>query len=75
MRHSPNIESVYANYEFARKSLTEFAFPKDSYSAFLVHAEDHSHDFITSAFENAGYNVRIFTEEKLVIKWLEIKGA
>ena len=75
LRKSPNIERVHANYEFAREDMSRFGFHKDAYSALLVHPEDHSHDFIATAFETAGYNVRLFTEEELAVRWLEIKGV
>lgn len=75
LRESPNIEKVQSNYDFAHKDMSAFGFPKDAYFVLLVHPDDHSHDFIATAFENAGYNIRLFTEEELAIKWLQIEGA
>ncbi len=74
VRESVNIQSVTKNYYFAYKDIAEFEFPRASRSAFLVDKNDRSHDFITTAFLNAGYIVKIFNDESSAIKWLE-EGA
>jgi hypothetical protein len=71
LRDSPNQQSVVDNYEFAHKEIALFGFPKHSRSAFLVRPDDRSHDFITTAFFNAGYVVRLFSDEAAAIAWLE----
>lgn len=71
MRDSPNVQSVVDNYEFAHKEITDFGFPKNSRSAFLVRPNDKSHDFINMAFYNAGYVTKLFTAEAAAIAWLE----
>lgn len=73
MRKAVNVDNVFANYEFANKDLSEFDFPHDSYTAVLIHPDDHSHDFITVAFNKAGFNVSLFTEEDMAVRWLDIK--
>ena len=74
VRGSVNIQSVTKNFWFANKDIESFGFPRASRSAFLVDKNDRSHDFITTAFLNAGYIVRIFNDENSAIRWLE-KGA
>ena len=70
MRESPNIQSVTDNYFYANQDIQTFDFPRDSRSAFLVEPSDRSHDFITTAFKNAGYLVDKFTTEDEAVKWL-----
>ena len=71
MRGSANIESVSNNFYFARKDIVEFGFPHASRSAFLVDANDTSHEFITTVFLNTGYIVKLFKDESTAINWLE----
>ena len=71
LRGSVNIQSVVKNYNFAYRDIEEFGFPRASRTAFLVGKNDRSHDFITTAFLNAGYNVKLFNGENSAIKWLE----
>jgi hypothetical protein len=70
MRDSPNIQSVTDNYYFANQDIQTFSFPRGSYSAFLIAPSDNSHDFITTAFMNAGYVVSKFVNEDEAVKWL-----
>ena len=71
VRGSSNIQSVTKNYYFAYEDIQSFGFPKASRSAFLVDKDDKSHDFISVAFQNAGYIVEIFYNEASAINWLE----
>jgi hypothetical protein len=71
LRDSPNVQSVVDNYEFAHKEIANFGFPMTSRSAFLVRPDDKSHDFINTAFYNAGYVTRMFIDEAEAIAWLE----
>lgn len=70
MRESLNIQSVTDNYFYANQDIQTFDFPRDSRSAFLIEPSDHSHDFITTAFKNAGYLVDKFITEDEAVKWL-----
>jgi hypothetical protein len=65
------VQSVVDNYEFAHQELPNFGFPKSSRSAFLVRPDDRSHDFINTAFFNAGYVTKLFSDEASAISWLE----
>jgi len=71
LRDAPNVQSIVDNYEFAHKEITVFGFPKTSRSAFLVRPDDKSHDFINTAFYNAGYLTRMFIDAAEAISWLE----
>jgi hypothetical protein len=73
LRDSTNVQSVVSNYQFAHKEIAEFGFPMSSRSAFLVRPDDQSHDFINTAFYNAGYVTRMFIEEAEAIAWLELE--
>ena len=70
LRRTPNVQSVTKNIDFAYNELPAFGFPKVSRSAFLVSPDDSSHDFITSVFLKAGYDVKLFTEEDAALQWL-----
>ena len=70
LRGSTNVQSVVDNYEFAHQEIAGFGFPKSSRSAFLVRPDDKSHDFINTAFYNAGYVTRLFTDEATAAAWL-----
>lgn len=71
LRDSTNEQPVVDKYEFAHKEVARFGFPKRSRSAFLVRTDDRSHDFITTAFFNAGYVIQLFVDEASAIAWLE----
>jgi hypothetical protein len=70
MRESQNIQSAADNYFYANQDIQTFDFPRESRSAFLIEPSDHSHDFITTAFKNAGYLVDKFVTEDEAVKWL-----
>ena len=70
MRESTNVQSVTDNYFFANQDIQTSGFPRNSLSAFLIKPSDNSHDFITTAFKNAGYAVAKFATEDEAVKWL-----
>jgi hypothetical protein len=70
LRGAPNIESTLENYTFAYDEMNDFRFPKDARSALLTDPDDRSHDFMETVFNNAGYAVRLFTDEAAAIAWL-----
>jgi hypothetical protein len=71
LRDSPNVQTVVENYEFAHREIADFGFPRNARSAFLVRPGDRSHDFINTAFFNAGYVTQLFTDEAAAVSWLE----
>lgn len=70
VREAPNTQTDVQNYNFATEKISDFDFPHDSRSAFLVNPGDTSHDFITTIFLNAGYRVKSFTDEESAMSWL-----
>ena len=70
VREAPNTQTDVQNYHFATEEISDFGFPHDSRSAFLINPNDTSHDFITTLFLNAGYRVKSFTDEESAISWL-----
>lgn len=71
LRQAPNVETVFSNYQFAYDDMDDFGFDRRARSAILTAPADTSHNFIVTAFRNAGYNVRLFTDEGAAISWLE----
>jgi len=45
-------------------------FDRNAKVAFLIHPDDHSHDFIEVVFRNAGFNARLFREKENALKFL-----
>ena len=70
VREAPNTQNDVENYNFATEEITDFGFPHNSRSAFLINPGDSSHDFITMLFQNAGYRVKSFTDEAAAKAWL-----
>ena len=75
LRNSPNVQTVVDNYEFAYTEMADFGFPRNSRSVLLVRPDDASHDFIETAFFNAGYRVKKFTDPAVAVAWLEMDVA
>ena len=71
VRKAPNLHSVTDDYVYAYKDMDNFGFTKSMQSALLISPDDSSHDFIATVFRNAGYQVKIFTDENTAISWLE----
>jgi len=71
LRDSPNVQTIVDNYEFAYREMPDFGFSRQSRSALLVRPDDRSHDFIETAFLNAGYLVKLFRDAAAAIAWLE----
>ena len=71
LRECVNREKMDANISFSYKKLPKV---KDSIFekvAMLITPGDRSHDIIYITATNAGYNVRMFSEEEEAVKWLE----
>lgn len=71
VRESRNTEGPLENYSFAYDDLGKIAVDRRARTAILVSPGDNSHDFIEVVGRNAGYSVRLFTEEDKAIAWLE----
>jgi hypothetical protein len=66
-----NVSSVYHNYDFAYKDMVNLELEHDNRAAILVDPTDRTHDFVEVVSRNAGYNVKVFIDEKVAIEWLE----
>lgn len=70
VRNATNELSVSQNYKYAYKDMEDLNLRRDIRSAILTSKGDRSHDFIETVAQNAGYNVRIFSDEETAISWL-----
>ena len=70
VRSASNVSSIIENYLFAYEDTVKLDMSRNVRSAILISEGDQSHDFIETAFRNAGYNVRIFNDESSAVKWL-----
>jgi uncharacterized cupredoxin-like copper-binding protein len=70
-----NVDSVTKTYKFAYEDMTmPPGINKFACVAVLVSPEDHSHDFVETATQNAGQNVTLFRDRESAIKHL-LKGT
>lgn len=73
-RSSRNISTVLENYQYAYTNSHELALEKNVRVAILTSPDDRSHDVVETLMRNAGYNVRVFSDESAAIAWLENDG-
>jgi len=71
VRGIPNISSISDNYAFATQDLAEFAALRHMRLAILINLAEDTHDFPQTAMRDAGYDVRLFSDEQKAIAWLE----
>jgi hypothetical protein len=71
VRSSRNVSTVLENYQYAYRNSDELDLPKNVRTAILTSSDDRSHDVVEIFMRNAGYNVRIFTDESAAVDWLE----
>lgn len=71
VRGYPNIEKPHKTYEYTYKDMDALNLDRAARVAILASPDDTSHNFIETINRNAGYNVRVFTEEDAAITWLE----
>lgn len=74
LTNARNTETVLNNYEFAYKDMkhTE-GIDTRAIVASVVAPDDHSHDFIETAFKNSGFNVTLFRDKQKAIEYLNSK--
>lgn len=70
LRGCRNEDKPANNFFFAKDDTQKAGLNSEARIALLVEQEDHSHDFVTTAMRNAGFNVSIFREESTAIGWL-----
>ncbi len=71
VRLARNACSVLENYNHAFRDSDNLHLIKKVRSAILISEDDRSHDFVETTFRNAGFNVKIFTDESAAVKWLQ----
>jgi hypothetical protein len=71
VRGQPNLMSVISTYDLAYKEMDSLGINRATKVASLVNAGDTTRDFAHDAIRNAGFNLRIFTDEAAAIAWLE----
>lgn len=65
-----NVDNILNNYQFAYKDMNNELFDRSAKVAFLVHPEDHSHDFITLVLQNSGFIVQLFRKKEEALEFL-----
>jgi hypothetical protein len=70
MSKAHNIAGVGSNYDFAYSDMAKLEVDRSARSAVLVGPTDSTHDFPELVLRNAGYNVRVFTNEEEAVAWL-----
>ena len=71
VRAATNVMSVINNYDLAYKDLDDFKIDRSVKVASLCNPDDSSQEFVHNAIRNAGFNLRVFTEEAPAVAWLE----
>jgi hypothetical protein len=71
LTNARNTETVLNNYQFAYADMkhTE-GIDISAIVATVVNPEDHSHDFIETAFKNSGLNLTLFRDKQKAIDYL-----
>ncbi len=63
---------VLDDYDIAHKKAREYGFKPGSKHALIVRYEEiDGFSFVETVFRNAGYNLRIFTEEDEALDWIK----
>ena len=71
VRQAPNVSSIAEQYLFGREDMDRMSLDRFSKLAILAEAEDKSHNFIETVFQNARYNCRLFVDEASALRWLK----
>lgn len=70
-RTARNVSSMVQNYNFAYHDSHELQLSRSARSVILACQEDDSHNFVVTTMRNAGFNVKLFTDESSAVAWLE----
>jgi len=60
-----NVQSDLDNYAFAYEDMMNAPVDREARIVFLVHPDDHSHDFVETVSRNAGLDVTLFRDRAL----------
>ena len=66
-----NIEKAHRMYKYAYEDLKTLEANRTARAAILVNPDDNSYNFSEVVLRNAGYNVKLFRDEDMAIKWLK----
>ena len=71
VRRARNVVSVIDNYFYANREAARPDLPRTLRSAIFHDPDDTTHNFVVTAFRNAGHNVRGFEDRDKAVAWLE----
>lgn len=74
IRKTKSISSILDKYLFAYEKAEECGLSRLWRIALLKKVNDASLDFIETVMINAGYQFKIFTNERCAMKWLKLKN-
>ncbi len=72
LRGIRNTATTSQNYKLISEDIERIGFDKTAKVALLIDEFDESHDFIGSAANSAGYNLKSFTCESTLLEWIQI---
>jgi hypothetical protein len=65
------VGSTIEQYEYASSDVPDYGYVnRGDRFAFLVHPDDHSHDFVETVSRNSGYDVTLFRDRAKAINYL-----
>ncbi len=71
LTESRNTDTVASNFRWANEDMRTEGIDRFARAALVVDPEDHSHDFVVVAGQNAGINLSLFTDRSLAERYLK----
>ncbi len=71
LTESQNMDTVASNFKWANEDMRMDGIDRFARAALVVDPEDHSHDFVVVAGQNAGINLSLFTDRSLAERYLK----
>jgi len=71
LTESQNTDTVSSNFRFANEDMKGTGIDRAARAAILVDPNDHSHDFVVLASQNAGLNTSMFTDRARAERFLK----
>ena len=65
-----NVAKSFQQYLFGYEDIDRLGLSQSSKIAVLADETDRTHDFIETVLVNAGYDCRLFSDEKAALDWL-----
>ncbi|TVO51391.1 hypothetical protein [Denitromonas halophila] len=72
-RGTRNVESIFRNYQFAHEELPTLGVNRAASFAVLIDPDDRSQNFLETAVQNAGFDMRLFTDPDKAAHWLVLR--